>query len=140
MAIDGTAFAGASILVDTDTVGKVTSWEWAVSIETESVSGSEDTEGTAPNQITRDKQKPVSVSKTASMEGIYIPADTGQTDLKAAAETGSEVDIKHEDQAGYGEDATGYLTNFTVTGSLGNVYTFSADFHANSDTAVTPGA
>lgn len=139
MAIDGVAFAGADITIDTETVGKVTSWEWSTSVETASVSGAEDTAGTSPEQITRDLQKPVTVTKTASMEGIYLPSNTGQGDLEDAAGSGTEVSIKHEDQSGYGQDATGYLTGFTITGSLGNVYTFSADFHANSETAVTPG-
>lgn len=137
MPAGGVSFAGAEITIDTEVVGKVTSWTWTDDISTTQVSGSEDVEGTSPEQITRDVQKPVQISSTASVEGIYIPGDTGQNDLETAVRNGTEVDLSQTDQIGYGEDVTGYFTNFEKTGSLGEVYQFTAEFHANSYTEVT---
>lgn len=138
MAYDGTNFAGSTVSVDTEDVGKITSWTDTTTVNAENVSGSSDTVGTAPNKIIKNKQRPTSVEKTANVEGIYVPDNTGQKDLKTAAEAGTEVTLKQTDQNGYGEELTGFFTNFERTGELEGVYTFSAQFYSNDETEVAP--
>lgn len=138
MAFEGTNFAGSAVTIDAVTVGKITSWTDTTTIAEEQVSGSEDTVGTAPNKITKIKKRPISQEVTANVEGIYLPDDTGQSDLKTAARAGTEVTIKQVDQNGYGEELTGFFSNFEKTGELDGVYTFSAQFSSNSETAVAP--
>lgn len=138
MAFEGTNFAGAVIEIDSETVGKITSWTKTVSVTEEQVSGSEDTIGTAPNQIIKEKYRPVSQGITASCELIYLPDNTGQNDLETAAEAGTEVALKHTDQNGYGTTLTGFFTNFEKTGSLDTVYTATADFRSNSESDESP--
>lgn len=138
MAYEGTNFAGSAITIDSVTVGKVTDWTETVSVSEEQVSGSEDTIGSAPNQIVKEKYRPTSQGVTANVEGIYMPDNTGQSDLKSAAKNGTEVTLNQTDQNGYGEEMTGFFTNFEKTGSLDGVYTFSAQFRSNSETEQTP--
>lgn len=138
MSFDGTNFAGSEITIDTTQVGKVTSWTDTTTVNAENVSGSNDTVGTAPNKIIKNKQRPVSVETTANVEGVYVPDDTGQQDLKTAAKAGTEVTLNQTDQNGYGEELTGFFENFEKTGELEGVYTFSAQFYSNEETAVTP--
>lgn len=138
MAYDGVNFAGSSIDVDTETVGKVTAWTETTSISEEMVSGSEDTIGTAPNQLVKEKYRPTSQGVTGNVEGIYIPDNTGQADLKTAAKAGTEVTLTQTDQNGYGNEHTGFFTNFEITGELQGVYTFSAQFRSNDETVQEP--
>lgn len=138
MAYEGVNFAGSAIALDSETVGKITSWTETTSVTKEMVSGSEDVLGTAPNQIIKEKARPVSQAVTGSVEGIYIPDNTGQNDLKTAAKAGTEITLNQTDQIGYGNEHTGFFENFEITGELQGVYTFSAQFHSNSETAQTP--
>lgn len=138
MAFEGTNFAGSAITLDTVTVGKVTSWTDTTSVSEELVSGSEDVVGTSPNQIIKEKYRPTSQGVTANVEGVYIPDDTGQGDLKTAARSGTEVTLKQLDQDAYGEELVGFFTNFEVTGELQGIYTFSAQFRSNDETEQVP--
>lgn len=138
MAYDGVNFAGSAITIDTEAVGKVTSWTETTSVSEEMVSGSDDTIGTAPNQIVQEKYRPVSAGVTGNVEGIYIPDNTGQSDLRTAAKAGTEVTLNQTDQNGYGNEHTGFFTNFEITGELQGVYTFSAQFRSNDETEQTP--
>lgn len=133
---DGVAFAGTFLEIDGVTVAKITSFQSAIEVSEEQVSGSEDTVGTAPNEIIKEVYKPVSKGETAQTEGIYKTGDQGQSDLEDAAETGLEVQIRHVRQDGKGHLYTGFLTNFQQSGQLSGIYTFSAQFRVNDKEAV----
>lgn len=136
MAFQGVPFAGASIKIDNDVVGLVTSAEETINVDEVEVTGVEDTSGTAPDEISAKKYRPVGVDQVVSLSGIYKPGDDGQEALKDAALTGAEVDLEVIDQAGFGGDYTGFLTNFVKTGALAGVITFTATFRVNDYTPV----
>jgi hypothetical protein len=140
MAYQGLPFAGSVIKVDDVVLGLVTSAEITSNIDEAEVTGAEDVSGSSPDQISAKKYRPVGIDKTVAIAGIYKPGDAGQTDLKDAADTGAETDLEVVDQAGYGADLTGFFTNFVKSGALAGVYTFTATFRVNSETAITPGS
>lgn len=132
----GVSFAGSVLEIDGVVVAKVTSISRSTSVSEEQVSGSEDKAGTAPNQITKEVYKPVSVGETLQLEGIYKTGDTGQSDVEDAAKTGQEVQLRHYKQDGKGYLETGFFTQFDEQGQLPNVYTFSGAFRVNESSAV----
>lgn len=134
---DGVAFAGTFVEIDGVVVAKITSFQSTSEISEEQVSGSEDTVGTAPNKITKEVYKPVSVGQTAQAEGIYKTSDQGQSDLQDAADTGLEVQIRHVRQDGQGHLYTGFFTNYQESGQLPGIYTWTAQFRVNDKEAVT---
>lgn len=132
---DGLAFAGTFVEIDGETIAKVTSFQSTSEISEEQVSGSEDTVGEAPDSITKEVYKPVSIGKTAQMEGIYKTESDGQSDLEDASDTGLEVQIRHVRQDGQGHLYTGFFTNYDETGELPGIYTWSAQFRVNDKEA-----
>lgn len=137
MAYQGLPFAGASIKVDSVVVGIVTGAEETINVDEVEVTGVEDVSGTAPDQISAKKYRPVGVDQTVTINGIYKPGDAGQKDLRDAALAGESIDLEVLDQSGNGTDYEGFLTGFTKTGALAGVITFTANFRVNDYTDVT---
>jgi hypothetical protein len=136
----GISFAGTSIEIDGVVVAKITKFEKTTTITSEAVTGSEDVVGTAPNKVQREKRKPVSVGETASIEGIYVTGDQGQSDLEDAAKNGDEIVVRQLKQDGQGRLMTGFLEEYKESGAMNGIYTFSSNFFINSETAVNGSA
>lgn len=133
-------FAGTVIEIDNEVVAKVTSFERSVSISEEDVTGSEDViPGT---DVLRQQFVSVAVGETATVEGIAVEddagPDAGQSALAEAAESGTQVVLKHTRNSGYGKQLTGFFTSYSETGSTSGVYRFSGTFRVNSTAEITP--
>lgn len=127
---DEIRFAGTVITVDDEVVAKVTSWTRTFSITEEDVTGAEDVmEGSL---ILHTKFIPVSVGETVNLAGIAVEGDSGQSQLKEAAENGTEVTLKQVRPTGYGVTMTGYFTGYEETGATASVYKFSGTFRVNT--------
>ena len=134
-------FAGTIIEVDDEVVAKVTAFSRNISVSEVEVTGAEDViPGT---DVLQQQFVAIAVGETASIEGIAIEsqatgADTGQSELKDAAESGTVVELKHTRNTGYGLKLTGFFTSYSETGSTTDVYKFSGAFRVNSKEEITP--
>ncbi|MFA7215377.1 MAG: hypothetical protein WC187_04960 [Bacillota bacterium] len=135
-------FAGTVVEVDSQVVAKVSSFERAISINEEEVTGSGDV--VAGSYVLQQQFVAISVGETVTLEGIALEgttgADQGQSDLRDAAESGDTVTIKHTRNTGYGVEYTGFFTAYAETGSISGVYRFNGTFRVNSKSDVVPGS
>jgi hypothetical protein len=133
-------FAGTIIEIDDEVVAKVTSFARSVSISEEDITGSEDV--VAGTDVLHQEFTPLAVGETATVEGIAIEdetgLDTGQSELRDAAEEGKEVVLKHTRNTDYGHAFTGFFTSYSENASTSGVYKFSGTFRINSKTEITP--
>lgn len=137
MSQEGVAYAGTVFTVGTSTpVAKLRSINWNNAITKEDVSGPEDSEGTAPNKITRSKAIPVTREVTAEVSGIYLADDAGQGSFQEDAEEGVSFDFQWLDQRGFGKSGNGFFESFNVTGEMGGVWQFTGTIHVNEDTTI----
>lgn len=135
-------FAGTVVEIDDEVVAKVSSFQRAISVNEEEITGAGDV---VPGSFILQQQFiAVSIGETVSLEGIAIEdsegPDKGQSDLREAAETGEIVTIKHERNTGYGIAYTGFFTAYEETGSISGVYRFSGTFRVNSKSDIIPGS
>jgi hypothetical protein len=128
--------AGTLIYVDGLPVAKVNSFTRTREVSEEDVTGFEDVQGTAPEQINVLQFIAVAVGETASLAGISIEDDAGQDALNSAADSGQVIVIRQETQAGSGYELTGFLTNFEETGDIPGTYTWTANFRVNSKSKI----
>jgi len=128
--------AGTLIYIDGLPVGKVNSFTRTREVSEEDVTGFEDVQGTAPEQINVLQFIAVAVGETAALGGISLEGDDGQDALSDAADSGQIVVIKQETQAGSGFELTGFLTNFEETGEIPGTYTWTANFRVNSKSKI----
>ena len=138
---DEVKFANTIIEVDDVPVAKVTSFSRAVSISEEDVTTVGDE--IAGTNVLHQKFVSLAVGETANLEGVASESeadglDTGQSDLRDAAESGEEVVLKHERNTGYGHSFTGFFTSYNESGSTTGVYRFTGAFRINSKVEVTP--
>jgi hypothetical protein len=132
MAVDYKRSAGTLIYIDGLPVAKVNSFTRTRDVSEEDVTGFEDVQGVAPEQINVLQFIAVAVGETAAMSGISLEGDDGQNALSDAADTGQIVELRQETQAGSGFVFTGFLTSFEETGEIPGTYTWSANFRINS--------
>lgn len=144
MSVKEIKFAGTIVSIGDDAltakpVGKVTAFNRAVTIGEADVTGSEDlVEG---GDVVRDTFVSIRVGETATAEGIALASDEGQSELKAAVDTGATVTLRHTYPDGSGQELTGFFTAYNENGGLsGGVYTWSGTFRINSKTPITAGA
>lgn len=135
-------FGGTIIEVDDEVVAKITSFSRNVSVSEEDVTGAEDViDG---SDVLQQQFVSIAVGETASLEGISIEdetgLDSGQSELKDAAESGASVTVKHTKNNGYGQILTGFFTSYEESGSTSGVYRFSGSFRVNSKVEVVPGS
>jgi hypothetical protein len=128
--------AGTLIYVDGLPVAKVNSFTRTREVSEEDVTGFEDVQGDAPEQINVLQFISVAVGETASLAGISIEDDAGQDALNSAADSGKIIVIRQETQAGSGYELTGFLTNFEETGDIPGTYTWTANFRVNSKSKI----
>lgn len=128
-------FACTEIMINSEIVAKVTSFRRSLSIDEEDITGAED--AMAGCEILHKEFAAVAIDETASIEGIAISADTGQSELADAAEAGETVTLTHTKPDGTGWVMSGYFTSYEETGSTSSIYRFSADFRVNSKEAVS---
>ena len=137
--------AGFNVSDGTNTLANVTSYEIASEVSEENVSGLGDTVGTPP--IISEQYFATSVGQTASISGIVFTGEgssgTGPDDasiqaFRSNAETGAEMTLEYRYTDSSGYDLTGFFTNFTYTGDVGEATEkYSASFRVNSKTDVT---
>ncbi|HQD87002.1 MAG TPA: hypothetical protein PK822_08870 [Bacillota bacterium] len=137
MTAEGLKFAGTTVEIDTTPVAKVTAFNRALTIGEAEVTGSEDlVEG---GDIVAQKFVSTQVGETATVEGIALPGDAGQSELYEAASTGATVALKHTRPDGSGVTLTGFFTAYNENGGLsGGVYTWSGTFRVNGKTPIVP--
>lgn len=136
-------FAGTVIQVESETVAKVTKFNRSTKTAEENITGAEDV--IAGTDVLQEEYTAISVSETASLEGIAIETaaagmDDGQSELKDAAESGEVVTLRHVRNTGYGYALSGFFTSYEEEGSTSGPYTFKGDFRVNSKVAITPGS
>lgn len=136
-------FAGTQISVDNEVVAKVTSFNNALEVAEENITGSEDY--IAGTDVLREKYTPISVGETVDIEGIAIESaaagpNDGQSELKAATKEGKEVVVKHLKNTGYGTLYTGFFTSYEESASTSEVYKFTGSFRVNSTEDIVPGS
>ena len=137
MSQEGVAYAGTVFSVNTGTaVAKLRSIAWNNAITKEDVSGPEDSEGEAPNLITRSKAIPVTREVTAEVSGIYLADNAGQGSFADDAEAGASFDFEWKDQRGYGRSGNGFFESFNITGELGGVWQYTGTIHVNTDSVI----
>lgn len=124
-------FGGTVVKVGTpaETVAKITSFEHSIEVSEDEITGSEDIND---EDVLEQTFAAIAVSRTASLEGIALSTDAGQSALAAAAEAGEEVVLVHERPDGTDRSLTGYFTSYNETGSMTEVYKFSGDFRVNA--------
>lgn len=128
-------FAGTSIEIDGVVVAKITSFNVSSNTSEIETTGSEDV--MPGSDILNAQFQAVKQDSTLALEGIAMIGDTGQDDLRTAAEAASIVELERIYQDGTGHVFTGYLTNFTESGSVQDgVYKFSTGFRVNSKVAI----
>ena len=135
-------FAGAVIEINNEVVAKVTSYSRAVSIAEENVTGVEDViPGT---DVLHELYVSISVGETVSIEGIAIEdaagLDSGQSELRDAAESGQMVDLRHVRNTGFGQLLGGFFTAYEESADTSGVYKFSGTMRVNTNTEITPGS
>lgn len=136
-------FANTRVYVDNEFVSKVTSFKRTSSIAEENVTGAEDyISGT---DVLQEQYVPISVGEMAEVEGISQETanggpDDGQYEMSELARAGTMCTIRRLKNTGYGENLTGFFTNFEETGSTSEVYKWKASFRVNSITQVVPGS
>lgn len=130
-------FAGTTVEIDTATVAKVTAFNRSLTIGEAETTGSEDlVEG---GDIVMQKFVSTQVGETATVEGIALSGDEGQSELYEAASTGATVDLKHTRPDGSGVTLTGFFTAYNENGGLSaGVYTWSGTFRVNGKTPIVP--
>ena len=127
-------FAGTVVKIDDVVVAKITSFNRSLSISEDEVTGSEDTvEG---KDVLRQKFASISVGETASLEGVAISGDAGQSALSDAAEGGETVELDHIRRDGKGYSLAGFFTSYEESGDTSGVYRFSGSFRVNSKTEI----
>jgi len=132
-------FAGTVVKVENEVVAKVTSLTTPnLTISTADITGSEDI--LPGGEILAQKFASIAASEVASIEGIVIIGDTGQSELQLAARMGNDVDIEWVGPSGYGALMTGIVTGYQETRGTGDVAKFTASFQVNENTPITPGS
>ncbi len=135
-------FAGTVIEVQDEVVAKVTSFGRSLDIAEEDVTGAEDV--ISGTDVLQQQFVAISVGETASVEGIAIEdasgLDSGQSELRDAAESGDVVSLRHVRNTGHGQVLTGFFTSYEETGSTAGVYRFTGNFRVNEKEAIVPGS
>lgn len=127
--------AGFTAALGGDDIAVILGYELATEVSEEEVSGLEDTVGDPP--IISEQYMAQSVGKTASINGISVVDDTGQSAVETAASTGAVVTLEYRYYDGSGYDLEGFFTNHTRTGDKGETTEkFSGSFRVNSKTDV----
>jgi hypothetical protein len=134
-------FANTIIKVGTEVVAKITGFKRNVEVKEEDVTGSSDY--IAGTDVLHEQFVGIAVGENAEMEGIAIESratgmDTGQADLRDAAETGEIVTVEYKRYTGYGYTMTGFFTSFEENGGKAEVYKWKAKFRINSKVEITP--
>lgn len=126
-------FAGTTVEVDSEVVGKITTFNRSVTIAEADVTGAEDLIDGA--DVVHDVFVATRVGETATVEGIALSADDGQSALREAAETGGTVALKHKPPVGPVTTLNGFFTAYSENGGLSaGIYTWSGTFRINSKT------
>jgi hypothetical protein len=136
-------FGGTVVTVDSEVVSKVTAFNRNVSVKEENITGSEDI--IAGTDVLHEKFTAISVSETATIEGISIESaasgpDDGQSELKDAVDSGKIVNVISTRNTGYGWNLSGFFTSFEEGADTSGVYKFKGTFRINSKVEVTPGS
>lgn len=144
MSVKEIKFAGTIVSVGDEAltakpVGKITAFNRSVTVGEADVTGSEDlAEG---GDVVRDTFVSIRVGETATCEGIALAGNEGQSELKAAVETGATITLRHTYADGSGQALSGFFTAFNENGGLSaGIYTWSGTFRINSKTAIAKGA
>jgi hypothetical protein len=136
-------FGGTVVTVDSEVVSKVTAFNRNVSVKEENITGSEDI--IAGTNVLHEKFTAISVSETATIEGISIESatsgpDDGQSELKDAVDSGKIISVISTRNTGYGWNLSGFFTSFEEGADTSGVYKFKGTFRINSKVEVTPGS
>ena len=137
--------AGSTVIkIDGVVVARITSVEKTYDMTTADGTGTENVSG----GLVQRQRIPVVVDETYRIGGVLIsgegestPQDLepGQQDLRAKMRAGTECTLEWTKPSGFGEQAVGYISNFTEGFSgVEALHEFSADFLVNSTTPVTP--
>lgn len=133
-------FAGTIIRAEQEVVAKVTSFARSLTISEEDVTGAEDV--IAGSDVLSQDFAAIAVGETATIEGISMEdvegADSGQSELKDAAEKGDVIEIEHVRNTGHGKKLTGFFTSYEETGSTTAVYRFRGTFRVKSTEDIVP--
>jgi hypothetical protein len=140
---DEVIFGNTIVTVESEVVAKVTAFNKQASISEEDVTGAEDV--VAGSNVLSQKFVSIAVGRTANVEGIVIESaasgrDDGQSELEAAASSGSEVTLRHTRNTGYGTALTGFFTSYEESGDTSGVYKFKGAFRVNTKTDIVPGS
>ena len=123
-------FGGTLVTVDEEVVAKITGITRTTSIAEENIAGAEDV--VDGGDIIRETYASISVGETATLEGISISGDVGQSAIKDAADKGREAVIEQIFPTGAGYRFTGFFSNVEERGTTTEVYKFNANFRVNS--------
>lgn len=136
-------FANTRVYVDNEFVSKITSFKRTTAIAEENVTGAEDY--IAGTDVLQEQYVPISVGDMAEVEGIAQETasggpDDGQAEMRDVAKTGQTCTVRRLKNTGYGENLTGFFTNYEETGSTSEVYKWKATFRVNAISEITPGS
>jgi hypothetical protein len=132
-------FAGLVAKIDDVVIAKITSVSSPnLSISTADITGSEDV--ASGGDILTQQLASIMVGETASLEGIVIIGDSGQSDLYDAAKTGATVELSWVGASGNGASLEGIFTSYSETRGTGDVAKFTSAFHVNENTAIVAGS
>lgn len=130
-------FAGTVVKVDDVVVAKVTEFNTSTTVNEEEITGAEDV--VSGGDIVQQQFTSVSVNETATVSGIAIEGDAGQSALADAARSGATVDMAHIKPNGTGRKLTGFFTAYSENGGLsGGIYNWSGTFRINAAEPIVP--
>ena len=132
-------FAGTVVSIDDEVVAKVTGITTPnLSISESDITGSEDV--ASGGDILQQQFASIGVSEVATVEGVVMTDDAGQSDLQDAANQGATVEIEHLRPNGSGSTLSGFFTSYQQTRGTGDVAKWTASFRVNSNTPVVAGS
>lgn len=132
-------FAGLVVKADDEVVAKVTNLTSPnLTISEAEITGAEDVvEG---GDILQQKFAAIAVNETASVDGIVIIGDGGQSELKDAARKGATVEIEWVGPSGNGATLEGFFQSYQETRVTTDVAKFTSTFRVNKNTPIINGS
>ena len=132
-------FAGLVGSVDGVVIAKITGLTSPnLTISTADITGSEDV--ASGGDILTQQLASIQVSEVASIEGVVMIGDSGQSGFYDAAKIGATVDLEWVGPSGNGATLEGIITGYQESRGTGDVAKFSGSFHVNENTPIVAGS
>lgn len=132
-------FAGLVAKIDDVVIAKITNLNSPnLTISEEDITGSEDV--VDGGDILHQKFASIAVGETASLDGISIRGNSGQSAVREAARKGATVELQWVGASGNGYTLEGFFTSYQETASTAGTFKFTSGFRVNDSTEIVAGS